>query len=72
MKVFVCTCGSIIKGHLRPRVTKIPLSTETSSDGRPQIFHSRTSTGVDKIARRVQFSEHGIFSLYFMQKHSIY
>jgi hypothetical protein len=61
---FLLTCGSIINGHLWPLVTKIPLSTDTSSDGRPQIFHSRTSTGVDKMARSVQFDEHGIFSFY--------
>jgi hypothetical protein len=53
------TCGSIINGHRRPWVTRMALSTDTSSVGRPHILHSRTSTGVDKIDLKVQFSEHG-------------
>jgi hypothetical protein len=53
------TCGSIINGHRRPWVTRMALSTDTSSVGRPHILHSRTSTGVDRIDLKVQFSEHG-------------
>jgi len=43
-----------ISGQRLPRVTRMPLSMDTSSVGRPYMFHSRTSTGDASVAR----SEH--------------
>jgi hypothetical protein len=37
-----CSWGSIIRGHRLPRVTRMALSVDTLSVGRPLICHSRT------------------------------
>mmetsp|Transcript_24000 Transcript_24000/g.78086 ORF Transcript_24000/g.78086 Transcript_24000/m.78086 type:complete len:227 (-) Transcript_24000:1255-1935(-) len=55
-------CGSIKSGQRFPRVTRMPLSMDTESVGRPQMFHSRTSTGDASVPRSVQSADTGICS----------
>ena len=45
MTVHACSCGSIISGQRRPRVTRMAFSVETWSRGRPSAFHCRISYG---------------------------
>ena len=55
-------CGSIMSGQRLPRVTRTPLSIETSSDGRPHSRHSRTCRQQEALAtmlRCVQQEETG-------------
>eukprot|EP00955_Chlamydomonas_euryale_P000537 6143-Chlamydomonas_euryale.AAC.1 len=42
-----------MSGHRLPRVTSTPLSMLTSSVGSPQMLHSRTSTGLASVPRRL-------------------
>mmetsp|Transcript_66782 Transcript_66782/g.204412 ORF Transcript_66782/g.204412 Transcript_66782/m.204412 type:complete len:208 (-) Transcript_66782:28-651(-) len=42
---FAWPWGSIMSGHLLPRVTMMPFSMERSSEGKLSMFHSRISAG---------------------------
>jgi hypothetical protein len=54
------TCGSIMSGQRLPRVTSTPLSTDTSSAGRPARPHSRSATGEASTPHSVTCSETGM------------
>ena len=62
-------CGSIIRGQRLPRVTKMPLSMDTESVGKPHMFQSRTSTGLARTPRSEQSSDTGMSSSWHRRTH---
>mmetsp|Transcript_13599 Transcript_13599/g.34394 ORF Transcript_13599/g.34394 Transcript_13599/m.34394 type:complete len:231 (-) Transcript_13599:2506-3198(-) len=54
--------GSTINGHRRPRVTRIPFSTDRSSEGKDLIAHSRISAGSQSTSAHFQFGSAASFT----------
>ena len=58
--LMACACGSTMSGQRDPRVTITPFSVLNRSVGKPWMFHSRTSVGLDKKLENLNSGLHGM------------